>query len=223
MVYHIRHNDLTRSYKTRATEFSNKYIPNEIYLAHMRENGIGPDRKAVLIGDCDEPLDWLSARQPGTSRINHILDRSQLSSLQYDFLELYTMSQATKIVAPEHSGFSKLAARLGNIPVQDVKGSLSDAALKDALSALEARLRWDRESFTCDGDAAQAIVHLARPEKNESLAAQDLLTLREVEYGSTVPFILQRAAEAAYRRAMPARLLISSKPPTMPCCQGHMP
>ena len=199
LVYHVRHNDLTRSYKTRATEFANKYVPSEIYLAHMRENGIGETKQAMMIGDCDEPLDWIAARQDGIKRISHLFDRNSLTSLQYDFLELFAMSQGERIVAPEHSGFSKLAARLGNIPVDDVRATLSPDALRDALTTLATRLENDRSSFTCDGDAAQAIIHLGGFPPEAPHSTVDRLALREVEAGSAVPFILHRAALAAER------------------------
>ena len=199
LVYHVRHGDLTHSYKTRASEWTNKYIPNEIYLAHMRENGIGPDKPAVIIGDCPAAIDWLVARQPGVSGIGNMLKSAGLGSLQFDFMELFTMSCASKIVCPEHSGFSKMAARIGNLPVEDVKHSLSAPSLAAALADLEKRLWTQRDSFTNEGDAAQSILHLKAPQSDTPTAAVDGLARREIADGSTVPFLFRYQAEAALR------------------------
>ena len=199
LVYHVRHGDLTHSYKTRASEWTNKYIPNEIYLAHMRENGIGPDKPAVIIGDCHAAIDWIIARQPGVSGIGNMLKTAGLGSLQFDFMELYTMSCAAKIVCPEHSGFSKMAARIGNLPIEDVKHSLSDAARTAALADLEKRLWTQRDSFTNDGDAAQSMLHLKAPLSDKPTAAIDGLARREITAGSTVPFLFRYQADAALR------------------------
>ena len=199
LVYHVRHGDLTHSYKTRAGEWSNKYIPNEIYLAHMQTFGVDADHPAVMIGDCRASIDWITERHTGVARIDHMLDTAGLGSLQFDFMELYTMSRARKIVAPEHSGFSKMAARIGNLPVEDVKHSLPEDALEAALEDLEKRLWLDRDSFTNDGDAAQSILHLRKPDAPIPTVAMDGLIRREIEGGSTVPFLYRHLANAALR------------------------
>lgn len=116
-AYHIRHGDVTSSYRARGKAWPNKYVPPEIYLEHMRQSGTGPDQPALLISDTPASIDWLADRQPGILRLPDLIRLDDLDSLQFDFLELYAMSRAALIVAPEMSGFSRVAAAIGAVPI----------------------------------------------------------------------------------------------------------
>lgn len=195
LIYHIRHGDLTWSHQTRSNPWPNKYIPNEIYLAHMAYAGISEENPAYLIGDSVPCLDWIASRQKGAEWLDHLLEKDALTSLQYDFLELFAMSQARKIIAPEHSGFSKTAARLKNVPVEDVKNSLPKDILESALVALKNRISDDRKSFINDGDVAQSIVHLIQSGNGEIVSDTHGLIQKEITTNNTVPFLYLYASE----------------------------
>ncbi|TRW98631.1 hypothetical protein FNJ84_03475 [Paracoccus sp. M683] len=199
-AYHIRHGDVTSSYRARGKAWPNKYVPPEIYLEHMRQSGTGPDRPALLISDTPASIDWLAARQPGTLRLPDLIRLEGLDSLQFDFLELYAMSRASLIVAPEMSGFSRVAAAIGAVPIEDVGQSLTDPAMGQAMTALQQRLEQDAGSFLNDGEIAQATVHLRRwlDKQGEAAELSDLLD-RQLDQGNTVPLMYRMRAEDAYR------------------------
>ncbi|MFV0301398.1 MAG: hypothetical protein ACK5IP_11045 [Paracoccus sp. (in: a-proteobacteria)] len=199
-AYHIRHGDVTSSYRARGKAWPNKYVPPEIYLEHMRQSGTGPDRPALLISDTPASIDWLAARQPGTLRLGDLIRLEDLESLQFDFLELYAMSRAALIVAPEMSGFSRVAAAIGAVPIEDVGQSLTPEAMARAMTTLQTRLDQAPESFLNDGEIAQATVHLRRWLNGQDRPADlsDMLD-RHLDQGNTVPLLYRMRAEDAYR------------------------
>lgn len=199
-AYHIRHGDVTSSYRARGKAWPNKYVPPEIYLEHMRQSGTGPDQPALLISDTPASIDWLADRQPGILRLPDLIRLDDLDSLQFDFLELYAMSRAALIVAPEMSGFSRVAAAIGAVPIQDVGQSLDDSAMAAAMTALQQRLRDDPGSFLNDGEIAQSTVHLRRwlDRQDQPGDLSDLLD-EQLDQGNTVPLIYRLRAEDAYR------------------------
>lgn len=199
-AYHIRHGDVTTSYRARGKPWPNKYVPPEIYLEHMRQSGTGPDRPALLISDTPASIDWLAARQPGVTRLGDIVALDGLTSLQFDFLELYAMSRATTILAPEMSGFSRVAAAIGAVPIQDVGEALTPESMSRAMTALQRRLETDPDDFLNDGEIAQATVHLRRW-LTAGAGNSDLSGLldQQLGRGNTVPLIYRFRAEDAYR------------------------
>ncbi len=207
-AYHIRHGDLTRHYKTRGKPWVAKYIPNEMYLAHMAAHQDETDKACIMFGDCRDSLDWIAARHPALMRIDDLVDLADVTSLQRDFLELYAMSRTEMIVAPKMSGFSQMAAGIGETPVLDIMEDLSDTRIDTAFSALANRLTNDRESFTNDGDAAQSLAHLVPYlcEFGRSRKAASLLK-REIDRGNSVPFLYRLWADIAYA-AKDADLLV---------------
>ena len=198
-AYHIRHGDLTRHYRTRGKPWTAKYIPNEIYLAHMEAHQDDANRASIIFGDCPQSLDWIAARHGALMRIDDLVNLSDVNSLQRDFLELYAMSRTEKIVAPKMSGFSQMAAGIGETPVKDIMQDLSDTRIDKAFQALADRLQNDRESFTNDGDAAQSLAHLVPYlcEFGESRKAAALLKA-EIDRGNSVPFLYRLWADIAY-------------------------
>ncbi|WP_299911803.1 hypothetical protein [uncultured Paracoccus sp.] len=199
-AYHIRHGDVTSSYRARGKAWPNKYVPPEIYLEHMRQSGVGQDRPALLISDTPASIDWLVERQPGAMRLSDLIQLEDLDSLQFDFLELYAMSRAALIVAPEMSGFSRVAAAIGAVPIADVGQSLTDEAMEQAMVAMQARLEEEPESFLNDGEIAQATVHLRRWLDRQDRAGDlsDMLD-RQLDQGNTVPLLYRMRGEDAYR------------------------
>lgn len=206
-AYHIRHGDVTSSYRARGKPWPNKYVPPEIYLEHMRQAGTGPDRPALLISDTPASIDWLVARQPGATRLSDLIRLEDLDSLQFDFLELYAMSRAALIVAPEMSGFSRVAAAIGAVPIEDVGLSLMPEAMGRAMAALQTRLEDAPESFLNDGEIAQSAVHLRRWLEQQDRPA-DLTGMldQQLDQGNTVPLLYRMRAEDAFRAGDAAAL-----------------
>ncbi|WP_157994814.1 hypothetical protein [Paracoccus tegillarcae] len=206
-AYHIRHGDVTSSYRARGKAWPNKYVPPEIYLEHMRQSGTGPDRPALLISDTAASIDWLAARQDGVLRLPDLIQLDDLDSLQFDFLELYAMSRAALIVAPEMSGFSRVAAAIGAVPIDDVGQSLTDASMDAAMTALQQRLLNDSGSFLNDGEIAQSTVHLRRwLDRQDQPGDLSELLDQQLDQGNTVPLMYRMRAEDAYRAGDAAML-----------------
>ncbi|NOX39605.1 MAG: hypothetical protein GXP05_03565 [Alphaproteobacteria bacterium] len=207
VAYHVRHGDLTRHYRTRGKIWASKYIPNEIYLEHMRQSQNDTGASALIFGDCPEALDWLKNHHPAAKLIGDLIALDQVNSLQRDFLELYAMSRAAKIVAPKMSGFSQMAGAIGEIEVLDIMEDLSPARLNAAFANLTERLENNRASFSNDGDAAQCLGHLV-PHLSKSghgKKAQQLLS-GEIERGNTVPFLYLLWANLAFEAGDRAQL-----------------
>lgn len=200
LAYHIRHGDLTRHYRTRGKPWTAKYVPNEIYLEHIRGAATDASVSAILFGDCPHVLDWLKAKHPAIQRIRDLIPLDDLTSLQRNFLELYAMSRTSRLVAPKMSGFSQMAAGIGAAPVVDIMEDLSEDQIADAFAGLADRLENHRDDFSNDGDAAQCLAHLVPylSSKEQDKTAVGILK-REIEGGNTVPFLYQLHAGIAYR------------------------
>ncbi len=200
VAYHVRHGDLTRHYRTRGKIWASKYIPNEIYLEHMRLSQSETGAHSLIFGDCAQALGWLKNHHPAAMLIGDLIALDQVNSLQRDFLELYAMSRAAKIVAPKMSGFSQMAGAIGEIEVLDILEVTPRARLNAAFANLTDRLENDRKSFSNDGDAAQCLGHLV-PHLGKSGHADKAIQLLsgEIERGNTVPFLYLLWADLAYK------------------------
>jgi len=213
IAYHVRHGDLTRHYRTRGKIWTAKYIPNEIYLEHMRESQAKTGARAVVFGDCPQALDWIKRHHPHSMLIGDLVTLDRVNSLQRDFLELYAMSRTAKIIAPKMSGFSQMAGAIGEIEVLDIMEDISEARRKIAFSNLTERLQTDRASFSNDGDAAQCLGHLVGYLANSGhadLATQ--LLAGEIERGNTVAFLYLLWANLAFEAGDKTQLgLLSAK------------
>lgn len=212
IAYHVRHGDLTRHYRTRGKPWTAKYIPNEIYLSHMEAEPDQGQTVRIVFGDCPQSLDWLKARHCDLLRIGDLVSLDGLGSLQRDFLELYAMSRAGRIIAPRSSGFSQMAAAIGQAQVVDIMEDLNEKQIAEAFGNLARRLRDRRDSFTNDGDVAQSLAHLVPhlAANGDDREARTLID-SEIDAGNTVAFLYQLGADLAYAQKDRVRLAALSR------------
>lgn len=195
--YHVRHGDVTTSYRAEDRPWVNKFIPCEFFIQHFEKNGRHQNAKALLFGDFKPSLDWLCDQCPNLILIADVINLQELGSLQCDFLELYAMSRAETIVGPRSSGFSQLAASLGGVNFRDI---MKDMGLSDydlAFAKLYAHINDDPESFFSFGETTQCLAHLVPYliKNNESRKAADLLA-KEIEPGNQIAYLFALWADA---------------------------
>jgi Flp pilus assembly protein TadD len=200
LAYHVRHGDVTTSYRPKNKPWPNKFIPCEFFVQHFEKHGQQQDAKALLFGDFEPSLDWLCAQSPDLIRISDVIDLKKLGSLQRDFLELYAMSRAETIVGPRSSGFSQLAASLGGVDFRDIMKDMGPKDYTTTYTKLAQRLENDPESFSSFGETAQCLAHLVPYlfKKGDVHKATRLLSM-EIKRGNQIAYLFPLLADAYYQ------------------------
>jgi predicted Zn-dependent protease len=200
LAYHVRHGDVTTSYRAKNKPWVNKFTPSEFYVHHYENYGQRQDAKALLFGDFKPSLDWLCAQCPDLIRISDVIDLKELGSLQRDFLELYAMSRADTILGPRSSGFSQLAASLGGVDFRDIAKDMKRKDYEVIYVKLYDRLTNDPESFSSFGETAQCLAHLVPYlyGKGEIAKVAELLE-REIERGNEISYLFSLCADACFK------------------------
>ena len=196
-AYHVRHGDVTTSYRAKNKPWPNKFIPSELFVQHFEKHAVTVDQSALLFGDFKPSLDWLCTQCAGFRQIGDVIDFGSLGSLQRDFLELYAMSRASKIVGPQNSGFSQLAASFGGIELLDITKSLGPRDYKTAFGKLFKRIDEAPETLSSKGEIGQCIAHLAPYLMRNRQSAQlvNLLT-KEIKRGNNISYLFPLLAQA---------------------------
>lgn len=158
-AYHIRRGDLTDGLIAKNKPWPHKMVPNEFYEMHM-EHALGSGGSAVLFSDDAWTLEFYRKAFPALETITQIISLDGLTEAQRDFIELYAMSRAGRIIAPERSAFSSTAVHLGNAIKCAVTNDLGPEMKREALERLMVRLRDRPESFANDGDIGQSLAHV---------------------------------------------------------------
>jgi Flp pilus assembly protein TadD len=190
LAYHVRHGDVTTTYRTKNKPWPNKFVPSEFYVQHFMTGKTGSDAQALLFGDFEPSLDWLCKQCPELIRIGDVIDFGALGSLQRDFLELYAMSRADKIVGPRTSGFSQLAARLGGVEFKDIMKEMRPRDYATAFEALYKRIDETPTDLSSKGEIGQCMAHLIPflMRKEQSARAEHLLD-QEIKRGNIIAFL----------------------------------
>jgi tetratricopeptide (TPR) repeat protein len=199
LAYHVRHGDVTTSYRAKNRAWIHKFIPCEFFAQHFEKVGQHRNCKALLFGDFKPSLDWLCAQCPDLIPIADVIDLKELGSLQRDFLELYAMSRAELIVGPRSSGFSQLAASLGGVAFRDIMKDMEPADYEVAFSKLYTRLKTDPASFSSFGETAQCLAHLVPflVANHNSRKAASLIE-NEIGRGNEIAYLFRLWAEACF-------------------------
>lgn len=199
LAYHVRHGDVTSSYRAKNKPWTNKFVPSEFFEQHYKNHIKTNAANALVFGDFQPSLDWLCARCEGLQKIGNVIEFGKLGSLQRDFLELYAMSRADLIVGPKNSGFSQLAASLGGVAFHDIMKSLHWKDRNLAFEQLFQRISEFPESLSSDGEIGQCMAHLGqhlvRTDQNKKLV--NLLTA-EIKRGNKITFLFPLLARAQF-------------------------
>lgn len=200
LAYHVRHGDVTQSYRAKNKPWVNKFIPSEFFVQHFKKHDQHQGAKALLFGDFEPSLDWLCKQCPDLIRISDIINLKALGSLQRDFLELYAMSRADMIIGPRSSGFSQLAASLGGVEFRDIMKDLHPKDRASAFAQIYTRVNDDPESFSSFGETAQCLAHLIPYlfQKGDVSKACVLLS-KEIKRGNQIAYLYPLWADAAFR------------------------
>jgi len=190
LAYHVRHGDVTTTYRAKNKPWPNKFIPNAFYVQHFNKHVKKTGKKALLFGDLQPSLDWLSGQCPDLIQISDVIEFGDLGSLQRDFLELYAMSRAVKIVGPSNSGFSQLAASLGGVEFCDIATDLTPHDREIAFDSMSKMIASTPEQFSSNGEIAQNLAHLVPHllETNRAEQAADLVS-NEIKRGNTITYL----------------------------------
>jgi tetratricopeptide (TPR) repeat protein len=143
-AYHIRRGDILNGLPWKHSTWPAKIEPEELYERHLEKN-IG--QAAIMFSDQPETLAAFCAKYPWLKQMSDISDLSGLTRSQRDFLELYAMSRADRIVAPIISAFSSAAARLSGRQRLVFRDVLDEAELTQAHERLLTRARLGTSAF----------------------------------------------------------------------------
>lgn len=211
LAYHVRHGDVTTTYRTKNKPWPNKFVPSEFYVQHFKSNKTKTDTKALLFGDFEPSLEWLCKQCPELIRIGDVIDFGVLGSLQRDFLELYAMSRATKIVGPRTSGFSQLAASLGGVEFADIMKDMRPQDYAIAFEALYKRIDKTPEDLSSKGEIGQCLAHLVPYlQRKDQLERAEHLLSQEIQRGNNITFLYPllaktRAQQKKYNAVLQTR------------------
>lgn len=154
--YHLRRGDIIDDRSLASHNlWSNKYIPRVIYEWHMKRELENSDDRLVIFSDSAEEIRAFTALSPRIWSFSDLIGDVELSPIQRDFLELYTMSRSAAIFAPPSSAFSGMAAVMANKAVTDIEEDLSAAQYDAAMAELVRRLEDEPDSFLSQSDIGQ--------------------------------------------------------------------
>ena len=197
IAYHIRRGDILNVEPWKHTPWRAKIEPEELYDAHIAAN---PDAVAMIFSDQPETLRRMRERHPQLKGVDDIVDLSGLPRAQRDFVELYAMSRADKIVAPPISAFSSAAARLTGKTIRKFRAELTEEQVDSANEKVLERLS-DFDNFINLSEAAHLFVRIEGwlNVNGRTEEAHDVIR-RLDEAGADNAFIkLLRALQAFYR------------------------
>lgn len=183
--YHLRRGDIIDDSALASHNlWSNKYIPRVVYEWHMKRQLRQGRGMIVVFSDAQEEARAFAELSPRVKSFSDLIGDEELTILQRDFLELYTMSRSDCIFAPPSSAFSGIAAVIGNSRVVDIEADLSPVEQDEALDELVDRLESRPEMFLTQSDLGQNFPFIANhlAEKGQARRAQDII-MGHVERG----------------------------------------
>lgn len=194
-AYHIRRGDLTADRRAMNKAWPNKFVPDEFFEAHMREN-LGADGRIILFSDNQAVLKRYKGMFPALLTFADIADTTGLNEPQRDAVELFAMAMANQLIAPPSSAFSSTAKTIGGASFDDVESQLSPEIRAGALDALTTALRDTPEAFANEGEIGQYLVYA-----NTHLVAQN----RRREFTQIAATYIEGGLNIAFIQAMAAR------------------
>lgn len=159
IAYHIRRGDILNEDPWKHKDWPAKIEPDELYSAYLEKN---PDDGALVFSDQAESIARFTARHPQVHSIDNLVDLSDCTPVQRDFLELFAMSRAAEIVAPPISAFSRAAARLSGLERKCFHEVMTLPERDRAYEQVVARFQRGVSAFITPSEAAHLYVKLAR-------------------------------------------------------------
>lgn len=199
VAYHIRRGDILNSDPWMHKPWPSKMEPDELYSAHLRKEN--PD-VALVFSDQAESIRRFQARNPVVKGVDEIVDLSGSTPAQRDFLELYAMSRADKIVAPPISAFSRAAALISGRARLRFVDVLDSAERDAAYEELLARMKGGVSNFVTPSEAAHLYAKLSArlPEQGREQEAWEIGQLLQ-DSGATNAFVpLLHAVNCIYMK-----------------------
>ena len=158
VAYHIRRGDILNSDPWMHKQWPSKIEPDELYSVHLHKEN--PD-VALVFSDQAESIKRFQTAHPAVKSVDEIVDLSGGTVAQRDFLELYAMSRATKIVAPPISAFSRAAALISGRERLRFVDELDSPERDGAYEELLARLKDGISNFVTPSEAAHLYAKLS--------------------------------------------------------------
>lgn len=159
VAYHVRRGDILNERPWKHGMWPAKIEPDELYLQHLE---VAQPKTALVFSDLDECIDRLRAQHSQVCGITGLIDLAGCTPSQRDFLELYAMSRAERIVAPVISAFSSAAARLSGRDRQRFVDVLTPGQIDAAYDRVADRLRAGPQRFVSLSEAAHVFSRLSR-------------------------------------------------------------
>jgi len=150
-AYHIRRGDILNGLPWKHSNWPAKIEPEELYERHLEKHEGQP---AIMFSDQPEILEAFCAKYSWLKQMSDIADLSALTRSQRDFLELFAMSRADRIVAPIISAFSSAAARLSGRQRLVFRDVLDETEIAEANERLLTRARRGPGEFLNPSEAA---------------------------------------------------------------------
>lgn len=187
-AYHVRRGDILTDTPWKHATWTGKIEPDEYYTAHMEG---AADTPAIVFSDQPETVAKFKARFPDLLTMTDITDVSGLTRARRDFLEMYAMSRAQQVIAPNVSAFSIAAARLAGSERLTFAKVLTPQAREKADAKLLARLKEGPDAFLNPSEAAHiyARVHQTITSEPEGDQAAYDIAAKIMEAGADNAFL----------------------------------
>ena len=164
-AYHIRRGDILNGLPWKHTTWPAKIEPEELYDAHLDKSR---GQTAIMFSDQPELIARFQQRHPQLIQMADIADLSGMTRAQRDFLELYTMSRAERVIAPFISAFSMAAARISGQQRLVFRDVLSEDEIARANEQVIRRVAKGPTAFLNPSEAAHVYA-----KASQYLCAQD--------------------------------------------------
>lgn len=158
-AYHIRRGDILNGLPWKHTTWPAKIEPEELYDVHLEKNAESP---AIMFSDQPELVQRFQSRHPHLLQMSDIADLSGMTRAQRDFLELYTMSRAERVIAPFISAFSMAAARISGRQRLVFRDCLNEDEMEEANKRVIDRVAQGPDAFLNPSEAAHIYAKAAQ-------------------------------------------------------------
>ncbi|MCC5975107.1 MAG: hypothetical protein JJT81_13785 [Rubellimicrobium sp.] len=162
VCYHIRRGDILTVPQEINRPWPAKFTVDEVFETHLARE-IDRGLRPILFSDDPATLDRFASRFPGVVAAPQIIGAlGPLTPGQQDMVELIAMSLCARIIAPQSSAFSSVAAMLGGRKRVDVTADLTEEERALAQSRLCTRLTAAEpaRARAMPGDIGQSLWHL---------------------------------------------------------------
>lgn len=153
---HIRRGDVIRNPNTSEGFWHGQFVPDAIYFAAL-DDLYKSDVRFVFFCDDEAVLGTYLARYETAVGAAQMTGADGQPDLHIDLAEMYLMSRCARILCPQNSAYSTVAADLSAVIREPVEDLLTPAQMRIAINKLARDIKIGVEAFHSEGDYKQSL------------------------------------------------------------------